>query len=227
MNLTGDVTSVDLSPYLDNTDRQTLTAQSVDANTRSITIAGGNTANVDVRDADASVTNEIQDLSLVGNTLSLSSDATPVSLTPYLDNTDNQDLTLTGNTLSLTNDATSINLASYLDNTDNQDLTLTGNALALTNDASPINLAPYLQTLSYAGTTNSLSISGGNNCLGRRSHHQSVTTTAIDTIAIIHGCHANGSGDGAGSGPVTPRSWPRSSSTLCIIAGVPVRGRSE
>ena len=176
LSLTGDATSVDLSPYLDNTDRQTLSAQSVDANTRSITIAGGNTANVDVRDADASVTNEIQDLSLVANTLSLSSDATPVSLAPYLDNTDNQDLTLTGNTLSLTNDATPINLASYLDNTDNQDLTLAGNTLALTNDGSSVNLAPYLQTLSYTGTTNNLSISGGNNVTITTTLNQVLTT---------------------------------------------------
>ena len=48
---------------MDNTDGQTLTTQSVDANTRSIAIAGGNVLNVDVRDADASITNEIQNLS--------------------------------------------------------------------------------------------------------------------------------------------------------------------
>ena len=36
--------------------------------------------------------------------------------------TDNQDLTLSGNTLSLTNDGTPVNLSSYLDNTDNQNI---------------------------------------------------------------------------------------------------------
>ena len=45
-----------------------------------------NTDNVD--DADAKATNEIQDLSRAGNTLSLTSDATTVDLAPYLDNTD-------------------------------------------------------------------------------------------------------------------------------------------
>src|SRR5690606_30269947 len=41
-------------------------------------------------DGDKDATNEIQDLSLLGNILSLSDDATPVDLSPYLDNTDNQ-----------------------------------------------------------------------------------------------------------------------------------------
>jgi hypothetical protein len=91
-----------------------------------------------VRDADASTTNEIQDLSLASNVLSLSGDATTVNLASYLDNTDNQDLTLTGNTLSLSNDATTVSLATYLDNTD-------------------------AQTLTYDGPTKVLSISGGNN----------------------------------------------------------------
>ncbi|MCP4440089.1 MAG: hypothetical protein GY810_14185 [Aureispira sp.] len=38
-------------------------------------------------------------------------------------NTDNQDLSLVGNILSLTNDGTPVNLSTYLDNTDNQTLT--------------------------------------------------------------------------------------------------------
>jgi hypothetical protein len=63
-----------------------------------------------------------QDLSLAGNTLSLTGDATPVNLSGYLDNTDSQDLSLAGNTLSLTGDATPVNLSGYLDNTDNQDI---------------------------------------------------------------------------------------------------------
>ncbi|GGD44750.1 hypothetical protein GCM10011361_09640 [Muriicola marianensis] len=44
-------------------------------------------------DADADPNNEIQDLSLAANTLSLTGDATPVDLSGYLDNTDAQDLT--------------------------------------------------------------------------------------------------------------------------------------
>ena len=41
-------------------------------------------------DGDLSSTNEIQDLSVASNILTLSGDATTVSLVPYLDNTDNQ-----------------------------------------------------------------------------------------------------------------------------------------
>lgn len=57
-----------------------------------------------------------------------------VDLSGYLDNTDNQDLSLTGNTLSLTNDATTVDLSGYLDNTDNQDIsgsTLVGTDLTI------------------------------------------------------------------------------------------------
>jgi len=43
-------------------------------------------------DADADASNELQDLSLGGNTLSLTNDASPVDLSGYLDNTDNQTL---------------------------------------------------------------------------------------------------------------------------------------
>ena len=60
-----------------------------------------NVVNDLVDDADADPTNEIQDLSLTGNTLSLSSDATTVDLSGYLDNTDAQSLALSGNSLSI------------------------------------------------------------------------------------------------------------------------------
>jgi hypothetical protein len=164
--------NVNLTPFLDNTDSQNLSASTTGTN-RTITISGGNSIAIDVADNDNNSTNEIQDLSLTGNTLTLSSDATTVNLTPYLDNTDNQQLGLMGNSLILDNDATPVDLAPYLDNTDaqtlalsgttlsilngnsvnlsglldntdSQDLSLTGNVLSLTGDATPVNLAPYL-----------------------------------------------------------------------------------
>ncbi|MDG1573174.1 hypothetical protein OZ410_12660, partial [Robiginitalea sp. M366] len=79
--------SVDLSGYLDNTDAQTL---STDGTAGNISVSGGNTITLNVDDADADATNEIQDLSLTGNSLALSGDATPVDLSGYLDNTDDQ-----------------------------------------------------------------------------------------------------------------------------------------
>jgi hypothetical protein len=123
------------------------------------TVAGATTwANV----ADASATNEIQDLSLTTNTLALSGDATTVSLAPYLDNTDAQNLTLTGSNLAISG-GNSVALSSI--NTDNQDLTLAANTLSLTGDATTVSLTPYLdntdaQSLTITGST--LAISGGN-----------------------------------------------------------------
>ncbi|MCP4441846.1 MAG: hypothetical protein GY810_23310 [Aureispira sp.] len=105
-----------------------------------------------------------QDLSLSGNNLSLTNDASPVDLSGYLDNTDNQDLSLAGNTLSLTNDGTTVDLSGFV-NTDNQDLSLSGNTLSLTNDGTTVNLSGYLdntdnQALSLAGNTLGL-VNGG------------------------------------------------------------------
>jgi uncharacterized protein (TIGR02145 family) len=87
----------------------------------------------DPADNDNDDTNELQDLSLSGNTLSLSDDASTVDLSGYMDNTDAQDLSLTTNTLSLTNDATSVDLSGYLDNTDAQTLDLSGTTLSISN----------------------------------------------------------------------------------------------
>ncbi|MCB0522843.1 MAG: hypothetical protein KDD27_28120, partial [Saprospiraceae bacterium] len=58
-----------------------------------------------------------------------------VDLSGYL-NTDNQDLSLSGNTLNLSGDATPVDLSGYLDNTDAQALSLNANTLELTNGGS-------------------------------------------------------------------------------------------
>jgi hypothetical protein len=170
LSLSGDATTVSLAPYLDNTDAQTLSFTSP-----SLSISGGNAVNL------SAINTDNQDLTLSGTTLSLTNDATTVSLASFM-----QNLSLTGNVLSLTGDATtvdltpintdaqtlsftspsltisggnSINLSAI--NTDNQDLTLTGNILSLTNDATTVNLAPYLdntddQDLTLTGNTLSL-----------------------------------------------------------------------
>lgn len=62
LSLTGDASTVDLSPYLDNTDSQTLSADST-STTRGIQISGGNRVHFSINDADASTTNELQNLS--------------------------------------------------------------------------------------------------------------------------------------------------------------------
>lgn len=118
------------------------------------------------------VDSDDQDLGLAGNTLSLTNDATPVDLSPFLDNTDNQGtdvFQLNGNNLelSLQNDGVAtqtVDLSGFT-NTDNQDLSLAGNTLSLTNDGTTVDLSAYLdntdnQTLTYAGNT--LTIANGN-----------------------------------------------------------------
>ncbi|MEP2668160.1 MAG: hypothetical protein ABJH04_04150 [Cyclobacteriaceae bacterium] len=50
---------------------QTISAQTVDANTRSLALSSGNTINVDIQDGDASNTNEAQTLSRTGSDVTL------------------------------------------------------------------------------------------------------------------------------------------------------------
>lgn len=137
-------TQIDLTPYLDNTDKQNLSSTAAGTN-RTISITNGTSTTIDVADNDNNPSNEIQDLSLAGNTLSLSGDATPVNLAPYLDNTDNQNLSATAagtnRTISITNGA-----SATIDVADNDNST--------TNE---------LQTLTYTSATKTLAISSGNN----------------------------------------------------------------
>jgi hypothetical protein len=89
---------VDLTPFLDNTDNQTLGFNSGD---NSLSILRGNSVDL---------TPMKQNLNLTGNILTITNIASPtqIDLTKYLDNTDNQQLSYnsTENTLSLTNGGT-------------------------------------------------------------------------------------------------------------------------
>ncbi|MFC2104731.1 tail fiber domain-containing protein [Bacteroidota bacterium] len=135
-------------------------------------------------DADADVTNEIQDISLTGTDLSITSGST-VDLSLVQDGVDDadadatneiQDISLTGTDLSITSGST-VDLSVVQDGVTDadadatneiQDLDLTSNVLTITDNpsATPINLAAYQgtntdeQVLSLAGTE--LTISGGN-----------------------------------------------------------------
>jgi hypothetical protein len=77
----GSATTIDLSPYLDDTDTK-LTEAEVDdfvANNGYLTA-----------ELDGSITNEIQNLQLIGNSLKITNNglATTIDLSPYLDDTD-------------------------------------------------------------------------------------------------------------------------------------------
>ncbi len=142
----GTATTIDLSPYLDDTDTH-LTEAEVDA------LVDNNGYLTSFTEVDGDITNEIQDLQLVGNDLTITNNgaATTIDLSPYLDDTDThlteaevdamvdnngyltsftevdgdvtneiQDLQLVGNDLTITNNgtATAIDLSPYLDDTD-------------------------------------------------------------------------------------------------------------
>ncbi len=95
--------TVDLAPYLDNTDAQNLTLIGT-----ILGIEGGGTVDLaviqdGVNDADSDPTNEIQDLNLTGSTLKITknANATEIDLAPYAGtNTDNQTLNMVGDSLN-------------------------------------------------------------------------------------------------------------------------------
>ncbi|MBK9258159.1 MAG: hypothetical protein IPM42_22190 [Saprospiraceae bacterium] len=143
--------TVDLSPYLDNTDAQTLTWNGGNGE---LTISGGNTVDIDGRylqaEVDGSTTNEIQTIDTFTRSndtiyLSLSQDGQAqkyVTIPAGADNQQADTFDINNNYLriSLEDDGVildSVNLSSYLDNTD-------------------------AQTLSYNSTTDEITISGGN-----------------------------------------------------------------
>ena len=194
LSITGGTTEVDLSPFSGtNTDNQTLTLTGTN-----LAISGGNTLDIssidtdtdtqlsdaditalgyikNANDPDADPTNEIQDLALTGNTLSLTNSVTTVDLSPFSGtNTDNQTVSLSGTNLSITGGNT-IDLSSIDTDTDTnlteaevdafvsdngyltseadgsttneiQDLTLSGSSLSLTGSAEVIDLSPFSGT---------------------------------------------------------------------------------
>ena len=101
LNLSNDPTTVDLSGYLDNTD-----SQSLDFVGTQLSITGGNTIDLSsLQDADGDPMNEIQDLQLTGNQLSITNNAsaTTIDLAPFAGtNTDEQQLNFDGTNLSIT-----------------------------------------------------------------------------------------------------------------------------
>ncbi len=158
---------IDLTKYLDNTDNQTI---SFNSGNNSLSITGGNTVDL---------TPMKQDLSLTGNTLSITNKLSPaaIDLSKYLQslsfNSTSYILSLSdGNTVDLSplkNDADA-------DPTNEiQDIHLTGNLLTIDRNASStgVDLSKYMdntdnQTLSYDSLKYSLSVTNGNTVkLGR------------------------------------------------------------
>ncbi|MEQ8553697.1 MAG: hypothetical protein RIC06_03280 [Cyclobacteriaceae bacterium] len=114
-------TTINLAPYMDNTD---LLASISGTNGQVLTYSGGSWVADDIpADGDGDDTNELQDLQLAGNILTITgiTGATPIDLSPYSGtNTDEQDLAFSNDQITLSGDPdnTVIDLAPYLDNTD-------------------------------------------------------------------------------------------------------------
>ncbi|MEW2921612.1 hypothetical protein AB1A65_09100, partial [Muricauda sp. ANG21] len=157
--------TVDLTPYLDNTDDQAITAFSLDnaTNVLTLTLEDGGTQTVDLSALDNSGSDD-QTLTLSGNSLSIE-DGNNVDLSGYLDNTDGQTLSLSGSDLSISGGNT-VDISSIDTDTDDQTLTLSGNTLSIA-DGNSVDLSALDnsgsddQTLTLSG--NSLSIEDGNN----------------------------------------------------------------
>ncbi len=134
----GSATDIDLTPYLDNTDTQLAEAE-VDS------LVGNNGYLTMEIDGDAS--NEIQDLDLSGNILTITKNgsATDIDLTPYLDNTDTQLTEAEVDSLVGNNGYLTMEIDGDVSN-EIQDLDLSGNILTITKNgsATDIDLTPYL-----------------------------------------------------------------------------------
>ncbi len=166
----GTATTIDLSPYLDNTDTQ-LTEAEVDA-------FANNNGHL-TSEVDGSITNEIQDLQLLGNDLEITNNgsATTIDLSGYLDNTDDQTLSVSTPAINpvlrqidisgASNSSISFSVADSDDDTSNeiQSLTLNINSLDLTSGGS-VDLLKYLDNTDEQNLSNVLGVSnsaGSNN----------------------------------------------------------------
>ncbi|MEQ8473325.1 MAG: hypothetical protein RIC35_19165 [Marinoscillum sp.] len=116
-------------------------------------------------DEDADPTNEIQNLSLEDNSLSLSNSNESIDLSGYLDNTDAQELNLTGSELSISG-GNAVDLGVLGADTDDQTLSLTGTELSISEgnavDLSALQDGTGTDEQELTLTGSELSISGGN-----------------------------------------------------------------
>jgi hypothetical protein len=163
-----------------DSDNQTLSVVS-SGNNRTVSIAGGNSVNFRVNDADSSATNELQTLSKAGNTISLSNGGGSIP------DSDNQELSIAGNTISISN-GNSINLPAA--STGNQTLSLSGSTLSISNGNSvvlPGSTGSQTLNTSSSGNQRTVSISNGNSITLNINDADSSSTNELQTIAKANG----------------------------------------
>ena len=154
------------------------TYNNVTVNNKGIVTNGSNVSYL-TTEVDGSVTNERQDLSLSGNTLSLSSDATTVNLAPYLDNvTTNLSVTGTSSPLTLnSSDGTDVTI------TAGTNVTLSGSSGNITINATDTNSGGTVTSVNGTGGTG-ISVTGGPIT---NSGSLTITNTAPDQVVTITG----------------------------------------
>ena len=168
-------TTIDLTPYLDNTDDQTATEVPV--------TASGNLTSTNVQDALSELQGDVDNINLTGG--------------------DNQTLSLSGSTLSITG-GNSADLSSLIDDADAdatneiQDLSFDRDILAISGSESTVDLSGYLdntdaQTLSFDGTN--LALTGGGSVdlssLADGTGTDNQTLTLATDILTISGSGSN------------------------------------
>lgn len=158
--------TADLSYLLDDTDDQTITNLSLNGNTITVTISGGNTATLNVSDlfdnTDSQALTKLNDIVTLQNGGS-------IDLAEYR-NTDEQTITTfsvnPGGTVTLTisnGNTVTLDASLFFDNTDSQTLSKVNHIVTL-QDGGSIDLTEYINTdnqqLSFVNGL--LSITGGN-----------------------------------------------------------------
>ncbi len=146
LSINGDVISLSNNggmitlPPNQGTDSQTLMLVG-----NTLSISNGNTVNLPA-EVDGSVTNEIQELSINGNAISLSNNGGTVNLPPEVDGSvtnEIQELSINGNAISLSNNGGTVNLPAEVDGSvtnEIQELSINGNAISLSNNGGTVNL---------------------------------------------------------------------------------------
>ncbi len=174
----GTATIIDLSGYLDNTDTQ-LTESQVDTFT--------NNNGYLKTEVDGSVTNEIQDLSLVGNKLKITKNgtATIIDLSKYLDNTNTQLTELQVDAFTNNNGYLKTEVDGSVTN-EIQDLSLVGNKLKITNNESAvtIDLSKYLDNTNTQLTESQVDVFANNNGYLKTEVDGSITNEIQDLSLV-------------------------------------------
>ena len=162
-----------------------------------------------------------QNLSLTGNSLSLTNDPTPVDLSPYLDNTDAQTLTLASNTLSISN-GNSVTLPAAPTYTAGTGINLTGNVItntapdqtvALTNGTGINITGTYPNfTINNTSPASGINITGGGiTSVSGTSPNFTISTPAQTLTYTAPNLTLS---NGGGTVTIPPSPWGKTGTTI-------------